>query len=171
MTNASGHEPDPGRALCSQISERLRLFLTVVESCVAQLDDSQVWARADEGENAVANLMLHLAGQLRQWMVAGLGGGAPFARDRAAEFSARGGRSKDEVLRVFRDAVLESCAVIDRLPSSAITETRRIQDIERPVACILVLSVSHVGIHVGQIQFITRTLLRTGYKETWANPR
>jgi Protein of unknown function (DUF1572) len=66
MAQPSGPAADPNRVLLSQISDRMRLFLSVVEKCVQQLDESQVWARADEGDNAIANLMLHLAGQLRQ---------------------------------------------------------------------------------------------------------
>ncbi len=74
------------------------------------------------------------------------------------------------MLKAFRDAVVQSCAVIDGLPASAVSESRRIQDVERTVAYALVLSVSHMGIHVGQIQIITRSLARTTYQETWVNP-
>ncbi len=60
MAQPSGPAAEPNRAMLSQISDRMRLFLSVVEKCVQQLDDSQVWFRSDEGDNAIANLMLHL---------------------------------------------------------------------------------------------------------------
>ncbi|HUG81475.1 MAG TPA: DUF1572 family protein, partial [Bryobacterales bacterium] len=67
-----------------QLRERLRR----IELCVAKLDDEQLWARAHETENAVGNLILHLAGNIRQWIVSGVGG-APDRRDRDAEFAQR----------------------------------------------------------------------------------
>ena len=161
---------EPGRALLVQVSDRMKLLLSVVEGCVQQLDDSQIWYRADEKDNAIANLMLHLAGSLRQSIVVGVGRHGVDTRNRDAEFAARGGMSRDQALGTFRDAVLQSCGVIDRLTAEAITGTCLVQNVERPVAYLLVLAVAHMGVHIGQIQLITRTLRRAAYKETWANP-
>ena len=63
-----------------QISaDRLLQSVERIETCVRQLTPEQVWARASENENAVGNLLLHLAGNVRQWILTGVGG-APLAQ-------------------------------------------------------------------------------------------
>src|ERR1051325_5922726 len=72
-----------------------------LEHCVAQLTDEQLWWRPRPEMNSIANLMLHLSGNLRQWIIAGAGG-ANDVRNRPAEFTDRSNRSKDEILRILR---------------------------------------------------------------------
>ena len=60
-----------------------------IKHCLGQLTDDQVWRRSQPSLNSIGNLILHLCGNLRQWIVAGLGG-APDERNRPAEFSERG---------------------------------------------------------------------------------
>ena len=82
-----------------------------IEHCVDQLTDEQVWWRpATPGNrasksgnsssemNSIANLMLHLAGNVRQWIISGVGG-AKDVRNRPLEFSDHSNRSKAEILR------------------------------------------------------------------------
>src|SRR5688572_15120769 len=95
---------DVANALTSGARHQLTHGLAKIEHCVAQLSDEQLWWRSRPEMNSVANLMLHLAGNLRQWIVAGIGGG-PEVRDRPGEFADRSGASKDEVLAKLRDVV------------------------------------------------------------------
>src|SRR5438477_10075683 len=60
-----------------------------IEDCLARLTAEQVWARGSENENAVGNLVLHLSGNVRQWIIAGIGG-KPDIRVREREVAARG---------------------------------------------------------------------------------
>jgi len=71
-------------------AEKLIQLVGRIETCVDRLTPEQLWRRGSERENAVGNLMLHLAGNVRQWILAGIGG-APDHRDRDAEFAARDG--------------------------------------------------------------------------------
>src|SRR5262245_45031633 len=72
--------------------EACQLFdqcLVKIRHCVAQLSDEQVWWRPREAMNSIGNLILHLTGNVRQWIVAGIGGEAD-VRKRPAEFQERG---------------------------------------------------------------------------------
>src|ERR1039457_5314172 len=69
---------------------KLRNYTERIETCLGELNEEQVWARGGENENAIGNLVLHLCGNVRQWIVAGVGG-RPDVRERDAEFAARGG--------------------------------------------------------------------------------
>jgi hypothetical protein len=82
-----------------------------IEACVAMLPAQSLWARGSEHENAVANLLLHLDGNVRQWILSGIGG-APDTRDRPAEFSARSGATAPALLANLRATVHEAVAVL-----------------------------------------------------------
>jgi len=69
---------------------KLRKRCGHIDTCVGKLNAEQVWQRGGESQNAVGNLLLHLTGNVRQWILDGVGG-MPVQRDRDAEFAARGG--------------------------------------------------------------------------------
>src|SRR4029450_1506676 len=71
---------DVTKALVSGARHQLDEGLAKIEHCVAQLSDEQLWWRPRPDMNSIANLMLHLAGNLRQWIISGIGG-APDVRD------------------------------------------------------------------------------------------
>ncbi|KAB2950316.1 MAG: DUF1572 domain-containing protein, partial [Thermoanaerobaculia bacterium] len=72
-------------------------YMGKIAAAVEPLGEEQVWWRADERSNSIGNLLVHLVGNLSQWVLAGLGG-EPYERRRDAEFAARGGASKAELL-------------------------------------------------------------------------
>ena len=49
-------------------------YIDKIERATAQLDDDAVWWRPNEHSNSIANLLLHLSGNLRQWVLGGLVG-------------------------------------------------------------------------------------------------
>ena len=71
-------------------ADKLTQLLGRIETCVEMLTPEQVWARTSANQNAVGNLLLHLNGNVRQWILHGVGGQADL-RQRDAEFAARGG--------------------------------------------------------------------------------
>src|SRR5580698_1399550 len=92
-------------------SERLRLSASRIESCLGKLTAEQIWARGSENENAIGNLVLHLCGNVRQWIISGVGGSPDF-RQRDLEFAARGGVPGSELTGRLRATIDEACAVL-----------------------------------------------------------
>src|SRR5262245_14759678 len=82
-------EPSLERQFVDFSTKKLLQFLSRIKDCVGRLNEEQIWARHGENENAVGNLMLHLSGNVRHWIVSGVGG-KPDIRVRDREFSARG---------------------------------------------------------------------------------
>src|SRR5438132_518519 len=78
-----------------------------IRHCMGQLTDEQVWWRPAEGMNSVGNLLLHLAGNVRQWIIGGLGS-VPDSRDRPAEFAERRHVPKAELWAQLEAAVKEA---------------------------------------------------------------
>src|SRR5262245_9883213 len=113
-------------AVGTAAANELASALARIKHCLDQLPDEQVWWRPQPALNSIGNLVLHLAGNLRQWIVAGLGGAAD-ARDRPAEFAERGLIPKDQLLRSLEAAVSEAAGVLTQLSARQLLETRRIQ--------------------------------------------
>ena len=134
-----------------------------IEHCVAQLDDASVWWRPTPQQNSVANLMVHLAGNLRQWIVSGVGGAAD-VRNRPLEFEDRSGRPKAELLAALRVAVADSDRVLSRLTPAQLVEPRRIQGFETAVLPAVFDTVAHFRGHSQEIIHITRGRLGAGYR-------
>ena len=90
-------------------------------SCLKKLSDAQIWERQGAYENAVGNLVLHLCGNARQWVIHGVGG-APDVRVRDKEFSADGGMSGAELIALFESTIDEVKRVIAAVPAERMTE-------------------------------------------------
>jgi hypothetical protein len=147
---------------------KLRLFTDRIGVCLDKLTEDQIWARGHENENAVGNLVLHLNGNLRQWIVSGLGG-KPDIRIREQEFAATSGIAKAELTAKLRDTVGEAATVISGLTTGALTAIHKIQD-RQPTGVEAVASVvEHFAQHTGQIIFATKNL--TGQDLGLAGPK
>jgi hypothetical protein len=134
-----------------------------IEHCLGQLTDEQVWWRPRPEMNSVANLLLHLAGNLRQWVVAGVGG-APDVRDRPGEFADRSGAPKAQVLATLH-AVLRDCdSTLARLGPDDLVASRRIQGYNLSVMDAIFHVVAHFRGHVQEIIHMTREQLGDRYR-------
>jgi uncharacterized damage-inducible protein DinB len=135
--------------------EKLTQLNQRIEICVGKLTPEQVWARGAANENAVGNLVLHLAGNVRQWIVSGVGG-APDRRDRDSEFEAQSG---ENILVRLRLTVEEAVAVLAALPHEKLGERRTIQKhYEVTMLEAIYHVVEHFSMHTGQIMFATKLL-------------
>jgi uncharacterized damage-inducible protein DinB len=134
---------------------KLREFAGRIEVCLGKLNEDQIWARGHENENAVGNLALHLAGNVRQWIISGLGNN-PDHRDRDSEFDARGGRTAAELSANLRSTVEQATQIIAGLDTAQLTRMYEIQ--AYPVSGIEAVYhvVEHFAMHTGQIIFATK---------------
>jgi len=140
-------------------TRRLRQNVDRIEKCLARLTEDQIWLREHESENAVGNLLLHLAGNVRQWIISGVGG-APDTRDRDTEFNARSGPPKTELFAVLRDTVEEGCKVVEPLTAERLAAAIQVQKYNLSVLEAIYHVVEHFSYHLGQILFIYK--MRSG---------
>jgi len=131
-----------------------------IETCLGKLTPEQVWARGGENENAIGNLVLHLCGNMRQWIISGVGG-RPDTRDRDSEFAARGGASTPELSARLRETVEEATAAIagltpERLAAQLVIQGYRVSALEAVYHVV-----EHFSMHAGQILFATKMLTGT----------
>jgi uncharacterized damage-inducible protein DinB len=134
---------------------KLTELLARIETCVAKLTQEQIWMRGTENENAVGNLLLHLSGNVRQWIICGVGG-AEDRRERDTEFDARSGEG---ALDRLRSTVAEAVEVLKALPQASLQEKRNIQEHwDLTVLEAIYHVVEHFSMHTGQIIFATKLL-------------
>ena len=136
---------------------RLRLQASRIRDCLGRLDAAQVWLRGCDNENAIGNLVLHLCGNVRQWILSGVGG-APDHRERDREFSARGGASPAELTAILDQTVTEAAAVLNGVPANRLLQSVKIQGYEQTVLEAVYHVVEHFSGHTGQVIFATRAL-------------
>ncbi len=136
---------------------RLRDCLAQVEHCLELLTPDQVWTRPNEVSNAVGNLVLHLNGNVRQWIIDGVGGRF-CERDRASEFARREPLSVEELAGPLCATINDACGVIDQLAPDRLTQMVSIQGYEVSVLAAVYHVVEHFSLHTGQIVYATKLL-------------
>jgi uncharacterized damage-inducible protein DinB len=130
-------------------------YRTKLRAAVEALPAEALWWRPNEQSNSVGNLLGHLAGNVRQWIVSGVGG-APSTRDRAGEFAATSGPNAAELLARLEQVLDELDVVLANLSSSDLVSTRTIQGRELTVLEAIYHVVEHFSLHLGQIIFIAK---------------
>ncbi|MGH9357068.1 MAG: DUF1572 family protein [Terriglobia bacterium] len=133
-------------------------YLPRIAQCLKQLGEEDLWWRPNPASNSAGNLTLHLAGNVRQWIVSGLGG-KPDLRDRSREFDERGPMPARLLFARLRKAVQEACTVLSGLGSAELHTVYAIQK-HRVTGFQAVSHVTdHFAYHSGQIAFITKLRL------------
>jgi uncharacterized damage-inducible protein DinB len=138
---------------------RRRLYeesLPRIRACLAQLSVDEIWARPNEQTVSAGNLVLHLAGNVRQYVVATLGG-VPDVRERQAEFDEKGPLPTAELLGRLEATMAQAAAVIERLDSATLLRSHRVQGFVETGLSILVHVVEHFSYHTGQIAYIVKS--------------
>ena len=136
-------------------AEELMQLMGRIDSCVQKLTPEQIWMRADANQNAVGNLLLHLNGNVRQWILHGIGG-QPDVRDRNAEFAAKGGAEANELLAQLRSTVEEAAALFRALPAERLLERTSTQGYDCSVLGAIYHVVGHFAGHTFQIIYATK---------------
>jgi uncharacterized damage-inducible protein DinB len=128
-----------------------------IQDCLTRLTPEQIWVRGSENENAVGNLVLHLSGNVRQWIGSGVAG-MPDHRQRDAEFDARGGRAPAELSDLLETRVAEAVLIIRKVPAARMTERITPQGHDVTVLEAIAHVVEHFSMHTGQIILLTKML-------------
>ena len=130
-------------------------YLPKIERCLEALSDEDVWWRADEGSNSVGNLLLHLNGSTRGWIV-DVVGGSYNPRDRQREFDEREQIPRAELLTRLRRTLAEADEVLARLDPEVLLERRQTPWEEVTVLWAVYHAVEHFAMHAGQIIMLAK---------------
>ena len=134
------------------------VYMPAIERAIAPLSDGQIWYRPNERSNSIGNLMLHLSGNVREWIVGSIGR-LPNVRHRQQEFDERTPVPKDELTSRLRGVLAEADAVLGGLEQSHLREQRTIRGADLTVAAAIYHVVEHFSGHTGQILWIAKSQL------------
>ena len=132
-------------------------YLPKIERCLEKLSDEQIWWRANEESNSIGNLILHLCGNARQWIVCGIGS-APDARNRDAEFEQRDLIPRDELVALLRSTLSDVHTTLQSVDPSTLLEYRKIQGNDVDILEAVFHVTEHFSMHTGQIIMLTKMM-------------
>ncbi len=151
----------PDRVFVDFSCDKLRQLCDRICVCLEKLSQGNIWVRGSDNENAVGNLVLHLCGNVRQWIGFGIGGESDI-RERSLEFSARGQVGAPELAGRLREAVSSAIQIIRGLTAERLAERTKIQGYDVTVLEAVYHVVEHFAGHAGQIIFRTKQLTGEG---------
>lgn len=134
-------------------------YLPKIARCLEELDEESVWWRPNPESNSIGNLILHLDGSTRMWVL-GVACNRSIVRDRAAEFSEQGPIAKSALLAHLRSTLAEVAEALETLDESVMFERRQASKEEVTVLWAILHAVEHFAMHTGQIIVLTK--IRTG---------
>ena len=140
--------------------ERSRQYLAFeypakIKQCLEVLPADALWRRADGASNSVGNLLLHLQGNVRQWIISQVGG-QPDHRARSEEFAATHGHTAEQLFGRLRATLDEADAVIASLTDRDLASRRIIQGRDVSVFDAVYHVVEHFSLHTGQVILLTK---------------
>jgi uncharacterized damage-inducible protein DinB len=135
-----------------------------IRKCLDELTNEEIWHRPNNNTVSVGNLLLHLNGNVRQWILTGIGGQID-KRERDAEFLAEQSNSGDELYTILESTMSEIIPILDNITSEDLILEKNIQGFTETVTAILIHVTEHFSYHVGQITYFVKTKknIDTGY--------
>jgi len=149
--------PDFVTEFSRQCISRNELSLQRITLCLDQLDETLLWTRPNEHSNSVANILLHLCGNITQYVISAMGN-VPDIRQRPLEFSTREGFTKKELLEKLQATIHQAHAVLQQATPAAFERKYRVQGFHLSGIGIAIHITEHLSYHTGQIAFWVKQL-------------
>ena len=137
--------------------------------CLNQLEEADLWWRPHPEMNAVGNLVLHLSGNLRQWVLAGVGG-QPDTRQRQQEFDQRDPLPGAQRGGMIKRVGTEACSTPRTQAAAALLDQRPVQHYQTTGLTAILHAVCHFVGHAQEIVYITRWRRGADYEFQWRPP-
>lgn len=128
-----------------------------IKKCLSMIDDSQLWYRHNDHVNSIGNLILHLEGNARQWIISGLGQ-KPDDRKRSEEFLPDRNLSKHQLIMLLEQLETDIKPIINLLTEESLIKVKKVQVFEETGLSVLIHVIEHFSYHTGQITLITKQL-------------
>jgi len=134
--------------------------------CLNQLLDEDINSRAFEGANSIANLVIHLCGNVSQWIITPVGGDI-IPRNRPGEFATDLWAWRDELIAKLNATMARADQVIAAVTPETIIAPRKVQGYDETVMGAIFHATTHFEGHTHQIVYITRARLGNRYVFKW----
>lgn len=126
-----------------------------IARCLQLLSQEEIWWRPNPASNSVGNMVLHLQGNVRQWIIAGLGKQAD-RRDRDREFAETGPIPRRRLLADMRRTKDDAREVLMNLSQADLLKSYSIQGYRVTGLQAVCHVAEHFAFHAGQIIYVTK---------------
>ena len=146
---------DLAQTIIDESISRLKESHHKIVAALAILDESSIWWKPNENSNSIGNILLHLCGNLTQYILSGIGG-LPDHRNRTEEFIHHTPIAKEELVQKL-EAIMDSVyAVIDQCDDAELLKLRGVQCYQMTDVGILIHVTEHLSYHTGQIVYFAK---------------
>lgn len=128
-----------------------------IEKCLTLLTEEELWYQPNNETNSIANLILHLGGNIDQYISSGLGTHS-IKRERAHEFSANNTMSKQSLFDHFLEVLERAKTTLSATSAQAMLQTYNIQGFTLSGMSAVIHVTEHYSYHIGQIALITKLI-------------
>ena len=135
---------------------RMEESLEKIRRCLELLDESAFWQRPNASSNSAGHLLIHLTGNIRQYMLSSLGG-APDVRRRDLEFQSPHAHPRADAESEFFGVATKALNLLETLPEEAFLQQKKVQGFNLTGLGIVLHVVEHLSYHTGQIAYLTKT--------------
>ena len=126
-----------------------------IKASLEKLSDEAVWWRPNQQSNSMGNIILHLCGNITQYILCGLGG-AEDHRTRSKEFEEQGPINIQDLLIQLDQTLEKVYAIIHQCNETDLLNKKQIQIYHISGVNILVHVTEHFSYHTGQIVYYTK---------------
>jgi len=145
------------REFIEQTIIKLDEYTYKIECCLKELAEQEIWLRPNQNSNSIGNLLLHLRGNITQYIISSLGN-IDDNRERDKEFNTREGYSKKELMEILSSLISKTKTIVNNLSDDDLLKVRSVQGFELSGLAIVLHVVEHYSYHTGQIAFWTKQL-------------
>lgn len=145
------------KAFIKESTEYMLLNLPRIHKCLDSITEEELWQRPNENSNSIGNLLVHLCGNITQYIHSSLGN-EPDIRDRDLEFSRTGGLTKEEIYWKIAVVTEKAIDVLKKISEDELMKIRSVQGFDMSGVAIVVHVTEHFSYHVGQITFYVKLL-------------
>jgi uncharacterized damage-inducible protein DinB len=141
----------------SQSIHRIELNTPRIVKCLTELSEEEVWHRPNESSNSIGNLILHLCGNITQYIISSLGGETD-NRQRDTEFAAMGNYTKVELQSLLENTINKAIDVIEDCDEDELLKIRSVQGFTYSGIGNIIHVTEHYSYHTGQIALLTKIM-------------
>jgi Uncharacterized protein conserved in bacteria len=136
----------------------MELNVPRIANCLNRLSEEQIWQQPNPSCNSIANLVLHLCGNITQYMLSSLGG-AEDIRQRDLEFSTKAGYDKAMLIAKITEVNNRAAEAMRQQDTTSLLKKRMVQGFDMTGLAIIVHVTEHFSYHVGQIALLTKLMV------------
>ncbi len=146
---------DTDKIFLEQSARYMTMSLDRITLCLDKLDTSQIWFKPNQNTNSIGNLVLHLCGNICQYILSGLGE-VEDKRDRESEFSLGSRVSKEELVSNIKSTIEASCETILSVENQLLFKEFKLQGFTMTGLEAILHVTEHLSYHTGQIALLTK---------------